>query len=83
MLYPILLVERLTQPKGVKMKSLACRDLGMDCDYISTGNTVEDVKQKAMAHAQVVHADVLKTMTSPAQMAEMQKLMDKMIKQTA
>jgi predicted small metal-binding protein len=66
-----------------KMKSLACKDMGMDCDFVATGNTVEEVKQKAMAHAQVVHADILKTMSSPAQMAEMQKTMDKIIKQTA
>jgi len=28
-----------------------------------------EVKAKAMAHAQIVHADILKTMSSPAQMA--------------
>ena len=65
------------------MKSLACKDLGMQCDFVATGNTVEEVKQKAMVHAQKVHADILKTMSSPEQMAEMNKTMDKMIKEIA
>jgi len=59
---------------------LACRDMGMDCDFVATGSTVEEVKSKAMAHAQAVHADVLKTMSSPAQMAAMDKQMESIIK---
>jgi predicted small metal-binding protein len=63
-----------------KMKRLACRDLGMDCDHIVSGSTIEEVKQKAMAHAKEKHGDTLKTMSSPAQMAEMEKLMESKIK---
>ena len=59
---------------------LACRDLGMDCDFVATGSTVDEVKTKAMTHAQAVHTDVLKTMSSPAQMAAMQKQMESVIK---
>ena len=58
---------------------LACRDLGMDCNYMAKGSTVAEVKQDAMAHAQVVHAAVLATMTSPEQMAAMDQLMDSKI----
>ena len=65
------------------MNSLACKDMGMDCNFVATGSTADDVKKKSMVHAQKVHADVLKTMSSPAQMAEMQKMMDKAVKQTA
>ena len=57
---------------------LECRDLGMDCDFVATGSTVDEVK--AMAHAQIVHADILKTMSSPAQMAAMEKQMESVIK---
>jgi predicted small metal-binding protein len=60
--------------KGMNVLQLECKDLGMDCDYVVTGKTVEEVAQKAMVHAQRVHADVLKTMSTPAQMAEMEKL---------
>ena len=58
----------------------ACRDMGMDCDFKATGKTVEEVKQKAMAHAQVVHADLLKTMSTPAQKAQMEKQLESVIK---
>ena len=58
---------------------LDCRDLGMDCDSVANGSTVDEVKAKAMAHAQVVHADILKTMSSPAQMAAMEKQMESVI----
>ena len=54
--------------------------MGMDCDFVATGSTVQEVKAKAMAHAQAVHADVLKTMSSPAQMAAMEKQLESVIK---
>ena len=46
----------------------------MDCDAVIAGSTVDEVAQKAMQHAQDVHPDLLKTMSTPAQMADMQKL---------
>ena len=58
------------------MKELACRDLGMDCDHVITASTIEEVKEQAMAHAKEKHGDVLKTMSSPAQMAEMGQLIE-------
>jgi predicted small metal-binding protein len=62
------------------MPKLECRDMGMDCSFVVIGNTVAEVKRKAMQHAQEVHADVLKTITTPEQMAEMEKLMESKIK---
>jgi predicted small metal-binding protein len=63
------------------MKSFACKDLGVDCNFVATGSTVEEVKQKAMAHAQVAHKELLKTMAAtPAQAAEMDKAMTMAIK---
>jgi predicted small metal-binding protein len=64
------------------MYRFACRDMGMDCDEVITGSTVDEVAQLAMAHAQEKHADVLKTMTSPAQMAQMQQQLMSVIKPT-
>ncbi len=40
-----------------------CRDLGVDCDYVITGVTFEEVKEKVFTHAGVVHADMLKGMS--------------------
>jgi predicted small metal-binding protein len=62
------------------MPQFACRDMGMDCDFVATGSTVEEVKAKAMAHAQAVHADILRTMSSPAQMAAMDKQLESVIR---
>jgi predicted small metal-binding protein len=56
------------------MKQFACKDLGMDCDFVATGNTVDEVKKKVMEHAQARHADTLKKMTAtPEQKAEFEK----------
>ena len=61
------------------MKTFACKDLGMDCSFVATGSTVEDVKQKAIAHAQVVHKDMLATMT-PEQMNDLVQSVEKNIR---
>jgi predicted small metal-binding protein len=49
----------LTQgdPKEVfKMeKSLSCRDVGADCDFVACGKTEEEIFQKAAAHARTAH----------------------------
>jgi predicted small metal-binding protein len=45
------------------MLKFACKDTGVDCDFVATGETVEEVKENAFAHAGVVHAEILKTMT--------------------
>lgn len=62
------------------MLTLACRDLGMDCNQLTTGNTVAEVKRLTMVHAQETHGEMLKSMSSPAQLVEMDKLMESKIK---
>jgi predicted small metal-binding protein len=44
------------------MLKFACKDVGLDCDFVAMGATAEEVKEKAFAHAGVVHAGMLKTM---------------------
>ena len=61
------------------MLKFACRDLGMDCDFVATGATVEEVKNQAFAHAGVVHADMLKTM-SDEQKAQLTNAVETSIK---
>ncbi len=61
------------------MLKFACKDVGVDCDFVATGATVEEVKNKAFAHAGVVHADLLKGMNE-GQMAEMTKAVEASIK---
>ncbi|MGA2112616.1 MAG: DUF1059 domain-containing protein [Anaerolineales bacterium] len=62
------------------MAELACRDLGMNCDAVIRGSTVEEVKRKAMDHARSVHAKELASMSSPEQMAQMVRLIDQKMK---
>ena len=61
------------------MLSFACKDTGADCDFVATGETAEEVKEKVFAHAGVVHAEEMKSMTQE-QMAELLKAVDANIK---
>ena len=36
-------------------KVLRCRDVGMDCDFVTQANTEEEILQHAAAHARIVH----------------------------
>ncbi len=49
------------------MLKFACRDLGVDCNFVATGESVEEVKKQAFEHAGVVHADMLKAMSEDEQ----------------
>jgi predicted small metal-binding protein len=57
------------------MLKFACKDVGVDCDYIATGETVEAVKENAFAHAGVAHADILQSM-SQEQLAELTRTVE-------
>lgn len=61
------------------MLKFACKDVGMECDFVATGATAEEVKEKAFAHAGVVHADMLKTMNKIA-LAQLTKTVEANIK---
>jgi predicted small metal-binding protein len=37
------------------MKKLACRDVGVNCNFVATGETEEEVMQKAGEHGKKVH----------------------------
>jgi len=37
------------------MKTLSCKDVGMDCDYQARGRTANEVLKKAAAHAKKDH----------------------------
>ena len=57
------------------MLKFACKDAGVECDFVATGETVDEVKQNAFAHAQVVHADLLSQMNEE-QMAQLTQTLD-------
>jgi predicted small metal-binding protein len=45
------------------MEKFACKNLGIDCDFVATGATKEEVMKMAMEHGGSVHADMMKDMT--------------------
>ena len=57
------------------MLKFACKDAGVDCDFVATGETAEEVKERAFAHAEGAHADILKSM-SQKQLAELASLVE-------
>jgi predicted small metal-binding protein len=61
------------------MLKFACKDMGLDCDFVATGTTVDEVKTKAFAHAGVVHADMLKGMNKD-ELAKMTNAVEEKIK---
>jgi predicted small metal-binding protein len=36
-------------------KSLSCKDVGMNCDFKASGETMEELMQAAAAHAKEAH----------------------------
>ena len=41
------------------MEQFACKTLGLECDFVATGATKEEVMEKVMAHGGTVHADLM------------------------
>ena len=56
------------------MEKFACKNLGVDCDFVVTGATKEEVLKKAMEHGGTVHADLMKGMTKEQSAQFAQKL---------
>ena len=36
-------------------KTVSCRDVGMDCDFVAKGETAEDIMRQAAEHARTAH----------------------------
>jgi len=58
------------------MNKFACKDLGIDCDFVATGETKEETLKKAMAHGGTVHKDIMKGQTEEQMAAFDQMLKD-------
>ncbi len=61
------------------MEKFACKDLGIDCNFSTTGATRDEVKQTAMEHGGAVHGDLMRNM-SPEQSAAFARQLDAAIK---
>ena len=61
------------------MYKFACKDLDVDCDFSTTAESPEEVKTAVFAHADVVHKEMLSSMT-PEQLAELEQAVEGAIK---
>jgi predicted small metal-binding protein len=61
------------------MMKFACKDVGVDCGFVATGATKDEVMQKAMQHGGTVHAYQMKNMTQE-QLAQFSKQLEAAIK---
>jgi predicted small metal-binding protein len=59
------------------MLKFECKELGTNCSYVAQGNSLDEVKKNAMAHAQTVHKDWL-AHKSPQQIADLDKTLTRM-----
>ena len=64
------------------MYRFACKDLGVDCEFVATAPSPEEVRTQALSHAGVVHAGLLQAMTD-GQKAEMVKALEAAIQASA
>ncbi len=48
-------VPSVTEEDNEMAKVLACRDVGVDCEYVACGTTEEEVMQKAIEHVRQEH----------------------------
>ncbi|MCI0520221.1 MAG: DUF1059 domain-containing protein [Chloroflexi bacterium] len=62
------------------MPDFACRDLGMDCNQVVHGATMEEVKQKAFDHAREIHAEMFQSMNTPEQLAQVERIIEAKIR---
>ncbi len=59
------------------MKSLSCREMGVDCPFSAEGETAEEVKAKMLKHAAAAHVGQLMRMTGAERDALLQTLNEK------
>lgn len=64
------------------MKQVGCRDMGVNCNYVASGKTDEEIKKNLWAHAEKSHAEVVKSLT-PEKRKELTAKMDAILTKTA
>jgi predicted small metal-binding protein len=63
------------------MKTLACKDMGIDCGFVAKGETDEEVIKKTNDHTTKAHHEVMEEMSKKMSEEEMKKKMKSMIKE--
>ena len=63
------------------MKKFECKDMGLDCGFVATGVTTEQVIGLALEHAIEVHSEMLSSL-SPEQSENIQNMLEMVIRDT-
>jgi predicted small metal-binding protein len=74
-------VTILVYEREVFMSKFECHDLGMSCSYAVTGETVGEVRQKAIDHARKAHVELFAGATTPEARSKIEKTIEMKIKQ--
>jgi len=61
------------------MNKFECKEMGIDCDFVATAPTQEEVLDLAMTHAVEAHGELFKDLT-PEQSDEMNAKLESLIK---
>lgn len=51
----------------------SCKDMGLKCDFIVKGQTLDEVTQKALEHVRENHTQDFQAIRSPAEIESMQR----------
>ena len=62
------------------MKTLACRDMDVDCDFVAKADTAEGAVKIATDHAMKAHADKIAEMSKTMSQDDMTKAMMSKVK---
>jgi predicted small metal-binding protein len=63
------------------MKTLACKDMGMDCPWVGKAETKEELMKMAKEHAMEAHKEYWDSTMSKMSDEEMMKMMEPMMKE--
>lgn len=62
------------------MKTLSCRDMGVDCNFVSHADTAEEAVRITGEHAMKAHADKIAEMSKTMSQDDMMKAMMAQVK---
>ncbi len=58
--------------------SLACRDTGIDCDFVARGETMEEVLEQGIKHAKETHGYTDEQLNDPEMMEKVKAVVKQM-----
>jgi len=54
-----------------------CKSMGLNCEFVVIGETMEEVTSKAFEHVREMHADQFNSLELPAEIERMKKSLER------